>query len=283
MLLPNTGGLELTGDGGAPAAVGSRAGGAGMENGDHPDGKALEGEGGALGGEGADADHGVGMEEGLGLAEVGVAKGEERGAFGGGEFIGGEIGAGGGHEDEGAIIGDEMVLKKGVGGAEAFGEETPKSAAAHFTSGAVEAEDGTLGKFLGGAIDRALEAEPVTDGVDFAEGHAGLGHAEGTGVHAEEDHPFPGVGIAEQVGLVDGPGVVERVIDVGHRRGEGQSGGGLAEVRGGGDQRVGSSGGQHAVSVCREWVGRESRGILTQEVRDSIGKEDSKCGNHDTG
>ena len=70
------------------------------------------------------------------------------------------------------------------------------------------------------AFYRRLDAEPMADGGDFAEGDAGLHHAERPRVHAQEDDLLLGIPEFLQVRFVRRPRVIERVIDMGDRRPE---------------------------------------------------------------
>ena len=231
---------ELLGGGAGPVAVGGGAGGAGVEDAAGFEGGVHGGFGavGALFGKGADADDPFGLEGGDDGAEVGVAGGFHGGGFGGGKFVWGVIAAAGFDEDEGAVVGDEVVCKKGFCFAEALGKEAPEASAADFGIGAVEADDGALFVFALGFADGFVDAHPVADGGDFAEGDAGLGHAKGAGVHADEDDAFLAAAKAAQVGLMRCPGVVERLIDVLDRGGEVERAQGFAQGLGGGDEGV---------------------------------------------
>jgi hypothetical protein len=84
-----------------------------------------------------------------------------------------------------------------------------------------------------------VNAHPVAHGGDFTEGHAGLRHAEGAGIHADQDDALFAAAKAPQIGLMRRPGVVERLIDVFDRRGEAQRAQGFTQGPGGGDEGVG--------------------------------------------
>ena len=102
--------------------------------------------------------------------------------------------------------------------------------------------DGALGVFGIGFADGAGDAHPVADGGDFSEGHAGLGHAVGAGIHAQQEDAFVALAEAPEVVAVALPGVVERVVGVGDGIGEGEGAEGLTEfVRGVDEGRNGSS------------------------------------------
>ena len=137
------------------------------------------------------------------------------------------------------MIDDEVVSKKIFRRGEAFAEESPKAASADFAAGAGEAVDGALGVFAGGLADGGIDAEPIARGGDFAEGNAGLRHAEGAGVHTEEHNAFFGGGSEAEILLVRGPRVVERIVHVRHgvSKGEGVASG--TQVAGGSDDFLG--------------------------------------------
>jgi len=123
---------------------------------------------------------------------------------------------------------DEVLGEEGLGLAEALLEQAPETTSAHL--GAMAGEPGHLlaGMLLVGSTDRPLETHPVTDGGDLAERHAGLGHAERSGIHAEEEDLLrAGSRKATQVGLVRGPSIVQRLIDEVRRRGKRTAGQGL--------------------------------------------------------
>ena len=206
-----------------------------MEDFPDADVHSTEGHGGALLGEAADGDEPLGLEDFHDVAEVRVARGHQRGGFGGGEFVGGAIAAGVFHEGQRTVVDDEVVGEKFFWRGKAFGEEPPQAAATDFAAGAGETVDGALGVFAGGFADGGVDAEPIACSGDFAKGHAGLRHAEGAGVHAEKhDALRRGAGEVEVL-LMRGPCVVEGVVHVGHGIGEGEGVAGRAQVAGGGD------------------------------------------------
>jgi ABC-type nickel/cobalt efflux system permease component RcnA len=61
--------------------------------------------------------------------------------------------------------------------------------------------------------DVRFNLHPVAHGRNFAEGHAGLHHAERTGIHSEENNALGCVRERAQVGFVPCPGVIERVVN----------------------------------------------------------------------
>src|SRR5690606_8977425 len=175
-------------------------------------------------------------------AQVVAAGGVHGGAFVGGELVGGEVRAGGGHPHERAIVEHEVVAEEVFGGAEFLRKQAPEAAAADLGARAGEAGDGALGVFGEGDVHGLVDADPIAHGGDFAEGHAGLRHAEGAGDHAEEDGAFGRAAEAFQIGAVRSPGVAQGVVGAVHRRGEGEPVNGVAEFGGEGDERGGGHG-----------------------------------------
>ena len=115
----------------------------------------------------------------------------------------------------------EMIGEEGLRLAEALLEQAPETTAADLGTVAGKAGDLLPRMLLVGSTDGHLEPHPVADGGDFAEGHAGLRHAEGAGIHAQEEHLLrAGGGITTQVGLMGSPGIVQRLIDEIGRRGK---------------------------------------------------------------
>lgn len=196
-------------------------------------------------GVGADADEELGLEGFDDGAEVGGAGFVDGGDGGGGKFIGGEIGAGVFHPDEGAEIGDEVVGEEVIGLGILLREQSPEAAATDFGAFAIEAADGALGMFGIRFANRSGNAHPVAGCGDFAEGHAGLGHAVGPRIHAEHEDALLALSEAFEIVAVAVPGVVEGVVGAGDGLGEGEGAEGLAEFVGGVDE--GGHGGEGAL------------------------------------
>ncbi|MEY4445891.1 MAG: hypothetical protein RL444_1004 [Verrucomicrobiota bacterium] len=91
-------------------------------------------------------------------------------------------------EEQRAVIVDQVIGEEGLGLAEAFLEEPPETATADLGPMAGEAGHFLARMLLVRASDRHLQPHPVSDGGDLPERHAGLGHAEGSRVHAQEEH-----------------------------------------------------------------------------------------------
>ena len=75
-----------------------------------------------------------------------------------------------------------------------------------------EAVDRALGVLVCRLVDALVDAHPLAHDRDVAEGHAGLGHAPGAGVHAHQDNAFTPGAEAFEVLSVGRPGVVQRVV-----------------------------------------------------------------------
>jgi len=78
---------------------------------------------------------------------VGVANCVERLALGGGEFVGRVVLAAGLHEDEWAVVGDEVVFEKFGRRFEPLAKQAPETFAGNFAARACQAFDGTFGVF----------------------------------------------------------------------------------------------------------------------------------------
>ena len=192
---------------------------------------------------GTDADDALGLQGGDDGLQMSITGLVERIGLGGGEFIGREIFATGLDEDERAVIGHEVLAEEVFGCAEFGCEMAPEASAAHFGLRAVKTEHGAFGMLTRWFAHRFADFHPVTHGGDLAKGHAGLRHAEGAGIHADEDDFFAATAKAGEVGGVRGPGVIERLIDEIDRWGEFQRAQGLAEGFGGVNERVGGHAG----------------------------------------
>ncbi len=123
---------------------------------------------------------------------------------------------------------DEMFGEESFSRPEAFLAETPQSSAADLRT-----VTGKTGHFLARVLllrpsNRHLQPHPVPDGGDLPERHTGLGHPEGSWIHAQEEHLLrPRGRVTSQIGLVRGPGIVQRLIDEVRRRRKGAAGQGL--------------------------------------------------------
>ena len=128
-------------------------------------------------------------------------------------------------EQERAVIVHKVIGEEGFRLPEALLKKPPEPAATDLRT--VTGEPGHLltGMLFLWPPDRHLQPHPVPDGGDLPERHAGLGHPEGSGIHAQEEHLLrPRGRVASQIGLVRGPGVVQRLVDEVGRRRKGSSG-----------------------------------------------------------
>jgi hypothetical protein len=88
----------------------------------------------------------------------------------------------------------------------------------------------------------APQAHPIPDRGHFAEGDPGLGHAPGTGIHADEHDPFGAVRIPPEVRFMDRGRIPEGIVDVADGRVERKRVHRIGEAARGGRQ-------------CRTWTG----------------------------
>lgn len=168
----------------------------------------------------ADADNPVRRQNANDFPEVIVAPRKERVALTRWEFVRRPIASAFFEKGERAIVHDQMFLEEFLGCPETFREQPPESLAADFAAMTIETSDESFGMFARRAIDLCLDAEPVADGRDFAEGDTGLRHAEGARVHPEKQDPFRIIPGAPQINLVATPGVTQRIVNVRDGRGE---------------------------------------------------------------
>ena len=92
-------------------------------------------------GKGTDADDPLGLQGFDDGSQMGVAEVLHGGGFLGGQFVGRAIAAAVLHEDQRAVVGDEVVFKESVGAAEALFEQTPQSPPTDLRLLAGEADD----------------------------------------------------------------------------------------------------------------------------------------------
>ena len=87
-------------------------------------------------------------------------------------------------KEQWAVVVDEVIREEGLGLTEAFLKQSPETTTTHL--GAMAGETGNLLTWVlfVRPTDRHLQAHPVADGGDLAEGHTSLRHAERAGIHA---------------------------------------------------------------------------------------------------
>ena len=217
--IPDRESAKLPGRGPCPVAIGGGGGGGRMEDGAYSRSArchALQAGLGVF----ADTDRQFRLEGVQHGREMSFAGPVEGGLLRRGELVRGPVAAGFLHEDEGAVVQDEVVSEECVRGAESLREQAPQAAPAHLRPGATEPLDRPLGVLLFRFADRGLNPHPVADGDYLAKGDANLGHAPRPRVHPQEDYFLGRVAELREVRFVRVPSVAQRVVDVGHGAGE---------------------------------------------------------------
>src|SRR5437867_3382520 len=134
-----------------------------------------------------------------------VASGEQRVDFGAGKFVGRAVEAALFHERQRAVVHDKMFRKEIWRVAESLREQSPQALTADLAAGTVESRDWPFGMLGPRLVDSRAYFHPVAHRLDFAKGHAGLGHAPGTRIHAEKDDAFGPASKRSHVSLMAGP------------------------------------------------------------------------------
>lgn len=187
---------------------------------------------GARFGEGPDANNHFGLQMFDGSSERTVADIEKRLCFRCRQFVRGTVSAALLEEGQRAIVGDEESFEETLWSAEHVARPSPQPAAADLGTGAGEAHDPPLRVLVFRPPDLGINSEPVTHGADFTEGYAGLSHSPGSGIHTEEKDFLGSIAIPLEVLTVSLPRVIQRVVNVGHRRREPEAAHVLAKVPG---------------------------------------------------
>ena len=232
-----------------PAAVGGRAGGAGVEDFANVNVQSSECFGSTFLGKAAHSYEPVRLQDFHYAPQVRIARGHKGPGLAGGQFVWRAVTAGIFHKSQRTMIDDKVVGKKFLGRAKAFAKKAPQPAAADFAAGAGQTVDGALGMFARGFADGGIDADPIANRSHLTKGHARLRHAEGAGVHAEEHNFLWGTAGQAKVLLVRGPRVVERVINVLHRLGEGERVAGGTQLASGSDDVIGGHGLAHSIGI----------------------------------
>lgn len=100
------------------------------------------------------------------------------------QFVGRDVSSPFVHEDERAIIRDEMLLKEGVWSREPFREETPKSSPRDFGFLTSESFDRTLGMLFERLRNRGMNLKIVSDRCDLAKWNPRLRHPKRAWIHS---------------------------------------------------------------------------------------------------
>ena len=152
-------------------------------------------------------------------AQRGVAGGEQRRALGGRELHGRAVAPARLEEERAGSSSPRRSARRSARACRSARARSPRAARrspprAGRRSPAPAASDARRGgRPTGASIPRNSRTIAT-----LAEGHAGLRHAEGARVHAEEHHLLPALPVAAQVLAVGSARVDERVVDVGDRR-----------------------------------------------------------------
>ena len=128
------------------------------------------------------------------------------------QFVRRNVGSGGSHPDQRTVIGHVIVTEEVFRSAESFREKSPEAAAADFRPGAAETLHGTFGVGMFRPSDFSADVQPVDDGVHFPERDACLGHAEGAGIHAQEQMALFPVSVGAHILFMRPPCIGERVV-----------------------------------------------------------------------
>jgi hypothetical protein len=201
-----------------PSAVGGRARRARVE--DAADGDidvVKSGPGSALG-ESADAHYHLRSQMLDRVPQRAVADLEQRPSFIRRQLFWGPVAATLLEKGERTVVGDEEPTEEMLRGAEDLPSPTPEPSTADLRTGASEARHLSFRMFVLRSIDLCIDPEPVSDSVHFAKRHPSLGHPPRPRIHPQEQHFLRGLAVEFEVPGVGLPRVVERVIDVGHRR-----------------------------------------------------------------
>jgi len=206
---------------------------------------------GSVFGESADADDPFRFEDVDDASQVIVTRLVESVSLGRGKFVRRSVAAGFLHEDERAVIGDEMATEEGFGFMPMIRDCAPEARAADLASRTCKAIDRSFRVFVRRSIDAFLDPDPVPYGIDFTKGHAGLGHAVGARVHAQKDDPLRTVGEAAQIAPESTPRMTQGIVDVGDRGTESNRIQAAREDVGGSNQAVCMT---HVIFSSSVWV-----------------------------
>lgn len=170
-------------------------------------------------GEGADADHPLGLQGSDHDLQMLVASRVQGGCLASRKLVRRDV-ATLGKERQGTVVGDEVLGKKGRRTPEAFLEQAPKAPATDFRTRAGETLDRTLGILDRRALNGRVDSQPVAHGGDFTKWNPALHHAKRPRIHAKKDDSLVRRAVTSQVVFVRCPSVGQRIVDVADRRGE---------------------------------------------------------------
>ena len=72
--------------------------------------------------------------------------------------------------------------------------------------------------FWNGFLNGCVNLQPIPHGYHFAKRNPGLGHTKRAGIHAEKNNTLGTAAIFAQIPFVRGPGVCQRIVNVGDGR-----------------------------------------------------------------
>ncbi len=147
-----------------------------------------------------------------------VANGFESQAFLREKFIRRSIATRSFEEHEWTVVRHEELIEKPLRRAERVPRPSPQPRPADLTARAGEPLHRPGGMFAARPVDRNVDPQPVADQADLAEGHAGLSHPPRSGVHTQQDDLAAFLSVSSDICGVAGPGVIQWVVDVFHRR-----------------------------------------------------------------
>ena len=203
-----------------PPTVGGGARWARVEDTADGDSDAVKRGPGATFGESADAHDQFRSQVLDGVPQRAIADLEQRPSFIRRELVWGPVAATLLEKGERTVIGDEKTVEEMIRGAKSLPSPTPEPSTADLRAGASEARHLSFRMFILRSTDLRVASEPVADGVHFAKRHTGLGHPPGSRVHTQKQHFLRLFAVALEVLDVGIPCIINRVIDVRHRRSE---------------------------------------------------------------
>src|SRR5581483_6044485 len=124
------------------------------------------------------------------------------------------------HKCERAIIHHDVLAEKFLGPPKALLEQSPQTFAADFAARTIKPKHRSLRIFFFRSVDACDDAEPVAHRGDLAKRNPRLGHPEWSWIHSEKDDAFFRVSVSAQIHFVCAPRVLERIVDMCHRRRE---------------------------------------------------------------
>ena len=155
-----------------------------------------------------------------GTPQGAVADLEQRPSFIRRQLVGGAVATALLEEGQRTVVGDEETGEESRWSAEHLARPSPQPGAADLGAGAGEAHDLPFRVLVLGPPDLGIDTEPVADRAHFAKRHPSLGHPPRAGVHSKEQNFLWRIAVELEVLSVGLPRVVERVVDVRHRRRE---------------------------------------------------------------